>query len=86
MISPDPFAPQLDLNFEEPSTFRRIWPVRELVGHVRELVELEYNDVWVEGEISNYRPASSGHLYFTLKDADAQLPVVLFRQIGRAHV
>jgi exodeoxyribonuclease VII large subunit len=36
--------------------------------------------VWVEGEISNFRPAPSGHLYFTLKDADAQLPVVLFRR------
>jgi len=34
----------------------------------------------VEGEISNYRPAPSGHVYFTLKDAEAQLPVVLFRR------
>jgi exodeoxyribonuclease VII large subunit len=59
---------------------RRIWPVRQLVGQVRELVEQEYGDVWVEGEISNYRPASSGHVYFTLKDADAQLPIVLFRR------
>jgi CheY-like chemotaxis protein len=55
---------------------RRIWPVRELVGQVRELVEQEYGDVWVEGEISNFRPAPSGHVYFTLKDADAQLPIV----------
>jgi len=54
--------------------------VRELVGVVRELVEQKYGDVWVEGEISNFRPAPSGHLYFTLKDADAQLPVVLFRR------
>jgi len=54
--------------------------VRELVGRVRELVEQEYSDVWVEGEISNFRPAPSGHVYFTLKDADAQLPVVLFRR------
>jgi hypothetical protein len=54
--------------------------VRELVGQVRELVEQEYGDVWVEGEISNYRPAPSGHVYFTLKDAEAQLPVVLFRR------
>jgi exodeoxyribonuclease VII large subunit len=76
----DPFAPQLDLTFEEPRHARRIWPVRELVGQVRELVEQEYGDVWVEGEISNYRPAPSGHVYFTLKDADAQLPVVLFRR------
>ena len=54
--------------------------MRELVGRVRELVEQEYSDVWVEGEISNFRPAPSGHVYFTLKDADAQLPVVLFRR------
>jgi exodeoxyribonuclease VII large subunit len=76
----DSYAPQLDLTFDEPRQPRRIWPVRELVGQVRELVEQEYGDVWVEGEISNYRPAPSGHVYFTLKDADAQLPVVLFRR------
>ncbi len=80
MTPHDPFAPQLDLTFDEPRLARRIWPVRELVGLVRELVELEYGDCWVEGEISNYRPAPSGHVYFTLKDADAQLPVVLFRR------
>jgi exodeoxyribonuclease VII large subunit len=46
---------------------------------VRDLVERDYPDVWVEGEISNLRPVPSGYIYFTLKDADAQLPVVLFR-------
>ena len=80
MIQPDPFAPQLDLSFEEPRRSRRIWPVRDLVMQVRELVEQEFGDVWVEGEISNFRPAPSGHVYFTLKDADAQLPIVLFRR------
>ena len=80
MSHPDPFAPQLDFTFEESRSTRRIWPVRELVGTVRELVEQEYGDVWVEGEISNFRPAPSGHVYFTLKDADAQLPIVLFRR------
>lgn len=70
----------MGLRFDESRPQRRIWPVRELVGQVRELVEQEYGDVWVEGEISNYRPAPSGHVYFTLKDADAQLPVVLFRR------
>jgi exodeoxyribonuclease VII large subunit len=79
-MRPDPFAPQLDLRFEESYPARRIWPVRELVGQVRELIEQEYGDVWVEGEISNFRPAPSGHVYFTLKDADAQLPIVLFRR------
>lgn len=80
MPSRDPDMPQLDLVFEEPRTARRIWPVRELVGQIRDLVEREYVDIWVEGEISNYRPAPSGHVYFTLKDADAQLPIVLFRR------
>src|SRR5580698_3700647 len=80
VLSRPSVAPQLDLVFEEPARIRRIWPVRELVAQVRELVEQGFGDVWVEGEISNFRPAPSGHLYFTLKDADAQLPVVLFRR------
>jgi exodeoxyribonuclease VII large subunit len=71
---------QLDFTFEEPKSMRRIWPVRELVAQVCERVEQEYGDIWVEGEISNCRPAPSGHLYFTLKDQEAQLPVVLFRR------
>ncbi len=73
-------SPQLGLNFDEPAPARRIWPVHELVAQVREFVEQAYGDVWVEGEISNCRPAPSGHIYFTLKDADAQLPVVFFRR------
>src|SRR6202789_2888782 len=80
MSPSDPASTQLDLTFEEPQASRRIWLVRELVGQVRELVERRYADVWVEGEISNYRPAPSGHVYFPLKAADAQLPVVLFRR------
>ncbi len=59
---------------------RRVWTVRELVGEIRQQVERVHFSVWVEGEISNCRPGSSGHLYFTLKDGDAQLPVVLFRR------
>ena len=76
----NPPTSQLDFSFDEPQSNRRIWPVRELVGHARELVERKFADVWVEGEISNFRPAPSGHVYFTLKDADAQLPIVLFRR------
>ncbi len=72
--------PQLDLRFDDPRPSRHIWPVHELVAQVRDLVEQEFGDVWVEGEISNYRPAPSGHVYFTLKDADAQLPIVFFRR------
>jgi exodeoxyribonuclease VII large subunit len=78
--APFPIDDQLGLHFDEPRAARRVWPVRELVAQVRELVEQEYGDIWVEGEISNLRPAPSGHMYFTLKDADAQLPIVLFRR------
>jgi len=80
VLRQDTSTRQLDLSFEQPQAARRIWPVRELVQHVCEQVEQEYANIWVEGEISNCRPAPSGHLYFTLKDADAQLPVVLFRR------
>lgn len=80
MIRSETSTRQLGFTFEEPKSMRRIWPVRELVSHVCEQVEQEYGDIWVEGEISNCRPAPSGHLYFTLKDAEAQLPVVLFRR------
>ena len=80
MIRQDTSARQLDLSFEEPQAARRVWAVRELVEQVCAQVERKYGDIWVEGEISNCRPAPSGHLYFTLKDAEAQLPVVLFRR------
>jgi exodeoxyribonuclease VII large subunit len=58
----------------------RIWSVRALVTDIREHVETDYTDLRIEGEISNCRPAPSGHIYFTLKDGEAQLPVVLFRR------
>jgi exodeoxyribonuclease VII large subunit len=62
------------------SAERRIWSVRALVTNIQQHVEATYTDLWVEGEISNCRSAASGHIYFTLKDGDAQLPVVLFRR------
>jgi exodeoxyribonuclease VII large subunit len=81
LVTPQQPSPrQLDLSFEAPQIARRVWPVRDLVAQVCEQVEAEFADIWVEGEISNCRPAPSGHLYFTLKDAEAQLPVVLFRR------
>jgi exodeoxyribonuclease VII large subunit len=79
--NPDESISQLGLIFPEaPANPRRVWRVGQLVGEVRNHIEREYADVWVEGEVSNYRPAPSGHVYFTLKDGDAQLPVVMFRR------
>src|SRR2546426_2350469 len=63
---------------------RRVWTVRDLVAAVRTHVEREYSDIWVEGEISNFRAHdSSGHLYFTLKDEDSQIRAVMFRSQAR---
>jgi len=62
---------------------RRIWTVRDLVSTVRTHIEREYGDIWVEGEISNFRAHDSGHLYFTLKDQNAQIRTVMFRSSAR---
>ncbi|MFZ4594096.1 MAG: exodeoxyribonuclease VII large subunit, partial [Verrucomicrobiaceae bacterium] len=53
--------------------------VSQLTRQIRALLEGEIGQVWVEGEISNHRLQSSGHQYFTLKDAGAQLSCVMFR-------
>src|SRR6266581_4727452 len=62
---------------------RRVWTVRDLVVAVRTHIEREYSDIWVEGEISNFRAHDSGHLYFTLKDQSAQIKAVMFRSSAR---
>lgn len=71
---------QLDFLFQPT---RRIFSVRDLVSAIRSQLEREYADVWVEGEISNYRPAESGHMYFTLKDDASQIRVVMWRAQAR---
>ncbi|MBZ5531613.1 MAG: exodeoxyribonuclease VII large subunit [Acidobacteriia bacterium] len=73
---------QLGFTFTQAPS-RSIWRVADLVSAVRTTVERGFTDIWVEGEVSNYRPAESGHLYFTLKDGDAQLRVVMFRSQAR---
>jgi len=72
---------QLGFNFRPPE--RRIWTVRDLIASLRTHLEREYTDVWLEGEISNFRAHPSGHLYFTLKDENAQVRVVMFRSSAR---
>ena len=72
---------QLGLVFAAPQ--RKVYAVRELVTALRTHVEREFTDIYAEGEISNYRPADSGHLYFTLKDGSAQLRVVMWRGQAR---
>ena len=83
-----------DLPFDEPeppaaprpevAVTRRILTVSELTGQIRALLENRFIEVWVEGELSNSRVWSTGHMYFTLKDTGAQLKGVMFRSAVRA--
>ena len=62
---------------------RRALTVSELTERIQGVLETEFLDVWVEGEISNLKLAASGHWYFSLKDADAQLAAVVWRTDAR---
>src|SRR5580693_289467 len=62
---------------------RHVWKVSELTDRIRDLLESAFFDIWVEGEVSNFRAAQSGHLYFTLKDAHAQIRCICFRDQAR---
>lgn len=79
---PETVAPPRDL--PRRSTERVVFSVTELTAAIRELLESRFLEVWVEGELSNCRLwNSTGHLYFTLKDASAQLKGVMFRSALR---
>jgi exodeoxyribonuclease VII large subunit len=84
-----------DLPFEEeepepeatpapaPAAVRRVLSVTELTVKIRDLLEAEFFEVWVEGELSNCRVWNTGHLYFTLKDESTQLRGFMFRSALR---
>ena len=55
--------------------------VTELTSGLSDLVEEHYDDVWVEGELSDFTRAASGHCYFTLKDEDAQIRCVMWKHL-----
>jgi len=62
---------------------RKVLTVSELTGQVKLLLERQVGQVWVTGEVTNFRAQSSGHIYFTLKDLESQLSCVLFRNEAR---
>lgn len=59
----------------------QILSVTELTRGLSTLVEEHYNDVWVEGELSDFTRAASGHCYFTLKDDDAKIRCVMWKHL-----
>lgn len=57
----------------------KIFSVTEINGLIKDMLEGSFPQLTIEGEISNYRPNSTGHLYFTLKDSANQISAVMFR-------
>ncbi len=68
----------LETRFPEPRK-REILTVSDVVGRLRWVVEKEFRDVWICGEVTNLQVSQAGHCYFTLKDAQAQVRAVCFR-------
>ena len=62
---------------------RRIYTVSDLTADIKVIIEDKFPFVWICGEISNFRVPASGHFYFTLKDDNAQINVVMFRRQNR---
>ena len=86
-MTPPPTEAQLSLDFDakpEPTDWRKEVPtVSQLTRRVRGHLESAFVDVWVRGEVSNFRKPVSGHAYFCLKDASAQLKAVMRPLIDR---
>lgn len=61
------------------SPSEKIFSVTEINGLIKDMLEGSFPQLTIEGEISNYRPNSTGHLYFTLKDSANQISAVMFR-------
>ena len=57
----------------------QVFSVSQITSYIKEILETAFTTIVVEGEISNWRPSSSGHVYFTLKDNTAQLKAVMFK-------
>ena len=66
--------------FLEMEIARAVLSVSELNRSAKDLLERAFPLLWVAGEISNLKRYASGHWYFTLKDADAQVRCVMFRE------
>ncbi|NIQ40006.1 MAG: exodeoxyribonuclease VII large subunit [Proteobacteria bacterium] len=62
---------------------RSIYTVSRLTAEIRDILETNFEEIWVEGEVSNLRIPPSGHLYFTLKDEASQIQAVIFRSQAR---
>ncbi len=68
------------LSFEDFLVEEKYLTVTDLTKEIRYLLESSFRDIWVEGEISNFNHHSSGHMYFSLKDENAQISCAMWRR------
>lgn len=57
----------------------QVFTVSQITSFIKEIMEATFSSIQLEGEISNWRPSSAGHIYFTLKDSGAEISAVMFR-------
>ncbi len=58
---------------------RKVYTVTELTKGIKSILTSSFYDIWIQGEISNYKVATSGHIYFSLKDENSLIKAVLFK-------
>ena len=80
LLSSFPFVQKMNGSDQiENASKRKVFQVGEITRRIKDSLEGEFGEVWIEGEISNFKRPASGHCYFTLKDAQAQISAVLFK-------
>ena len=63
-------------------SFSKVLTITELTRRIRGSIEREFFNIWIVGEVSNFKRATSGHVYLTLKDSGAQLQAVIFKSLA----
>lgn len=76
------FAGSLPLLLDTEKSFSKVLTITELTRRIRGSIEREFFNIWVVGEVSNFKRATSGHVYLTLKDSNAQLQAVIFKSLA----
>ena len=72
----------MPLLFDTEKSFSKVLTITELTRRIRGSIEREFFNIWVVGEVSNFKRATSGHVYLTLKDSGAQLQAVIFKSLA----
>ena len=67
------------MNWNDQKDNRYIFTVSELNNSAKKTLENSFSDIWIKGEISNFKSYPSGHWYFTLKDEESQIQCVMFK-------